>query len=285
MQYQGWVSIAGVKTAVTSSSLDKKMAPIIGDPLIWGGGYPINYSRGKNTYEGDIAFPLFDAFVGTMKTIVGVGAGNRDTFFQTVVNDAVNQYTYASCKATRATISSGGDGNVQLSLGLAALGRTSAAAVAGSGFTGTTVANNRVAPLPYFASQFTAFGIPSASILSWSLTINNNPFTLWTHDGTADPNDIQLGSQNVEGSFSYYATGQSGFGWLSGAVGTTKEDTGALIDVDGGTGSLSLNGSTVWTMGPCVLSEAPRPLDNVNNKPVRNVRFRILGTAANPPLY
>lgn len=283
LQYQGNISIAGVKVPVTSSSLDKMIEPSI-PPLIWGGGYHINYAKGKQRYEGEISFPLFTNFVSTLQTIANVGNGTnkRDAFFSTIVDDSINQFTYANTKVSSCRISSSGDGPLQCSLGMVAKGRTVAGHVAGTGFTASTTSTALQTPIPYFNTQFTAFGIASSKIISYEISINNNPFILYTHDGTSDPNDIQLGLQVVTGSMTYYDTAASGFGFQTGSI--TTSETGALVDTDSSCGSLTVDGTLLWTFGLGVLKSAPRALTNPSEKPIRSVSFELLGTTSLAPL-
>lgn len=283
LQYQGSVSIAGVKVPVTSCTVDKSLSPSEPD-LIWGGGYKINYAKGKQSYGGDISFPLFRNFISTLKTISEVGSGTtkRDAFFSTVVDDSINQFTYGNSKIGSVRLSSGGDGPIQCSLGLVAKGRTVGSHAVGTGFTASTVSTALETPIPYFNTQFTAFGIASSKITAWELSINNNPFILYTHDSTSDPNDIQLGLQTVDGSFSYYDTGDSGLGFSTGSIGTSE--TNALLDTDSSCGSLTMASVLTWTFGLGVIKTAHRMMDNPSGKPIRQVSFSILGTTSLAPL-
>lgn len=284
LQYQGWISIAGVKVPVTSSTFDKAVAPV--DPeLIWGGGYKINYAKGRQSYSGDISFPYFSAYTGTLQTIVNVGNGTnkRDAFFSTTVDDAVNNFVYANSKVSSCRVSSDSSGGVvQCSLGLVAKGRTVGTHSAGTGFTATSVATSQQTPVPYFGSQFTAFGIPSSAVTQWEINVNNNPFILYTHDGTSDPNDIQLGLQTVEGSFTYYSTSASGFGFQTGSV--SSLETSALADTDSSCGSLTIDSTLLWAFGLGVLTSAPREINDPSGKPMRKVSFKLLGTTSLAPL-
>lgn len=283
LQYQGWISIAGLKVPVTSSTFDKAVAPVDPD-LIWGGGYKINYAKGRQSYSGDINFPYFSAYTSTLQTICNVGNGTnkRDTFFSTTVDDSVNNFVYANTKVATCRMSSDGTSVIQCSLGLVAKGRTVGSHSAGSGFTATSVATSQQTPVPYFGSGFTAFGIASSAVTQWEINVTNNPFILYTHDGTSDPNDIQLGLQTVEGSFTYYSTSASGFGFQTGSVSTLE--TGALADTDSSCGSLTIDGTLLWTFGLGVLTSAPREITDPSGKPMRRVSFKLLGTTALAPL-
>ncbi len=282
MQFQGWVSINGQTVPATQCGLDKKTDPIIPE-TIWGSGWKINYARGRNTYAGDVTFPMFKNFITPLKSLV---VSARDTAVNVIVDDSLNQFTYGTCKVAQARLSSDKTGPVQCSLTFNALSRTASGHVAGTGWTSnTTQATNTEIPFPGFSSAFTAFGIDRSNIIDWELNITNNPFLLYTLNGSQDPSDIQLGHLDVSGSFSYYLNSASGFGWQSGVISDTHEDSGALVDQDNSCGSLALDGNALWTFGAGVIKDASRALDGPNNKPIRKVQFQLLGTATQAPLY
>ena len=282
MQYQGWVTINGVGVPATQCGMDKKTEPIIPE-TIWGSGWKINYSRGRNTYGGDVTFPMFKSYITPLKALV---VSARDTGVDVVVDDSLNKFTYGTSKVTAMRLSGDAKGVVNCALTFASLSRTAAAHDPGSGWTTpTTQSTNTEIPFPGFTTAFTAFGINRADVIDWEISVNNNPFPLYTLNGSQDPADIQLGHLDVTGSFSYYLNSASGFGWLSGVVSDSPEDTNALVDTNTSCGSIALDGNALWTFGQGVITDAARPLDGPNNKPIRKVGFRLLGTATQAPLY
>ncbi len=72
---------------------------------------------------------------------------------------------------------------------------------------GNTDDNN---PVPYYASSLTITGSGEANltdrITDWNMTINNNPFPIFTFDGKNYAVDIPIGVMDVSGSFSYYSS-------------------------------------------------------------------------------
>lgn len=78
-------------------------------------------------------------------------------------------------------------------------------------------------PVPYYASNFTVLGSGEVNvnqrITDWSITVNNNTYTLYTFNGSNQPTDILQGIMEVNATMQIYsADGSFAFPLTNGAT-------------------------------------------------------------------
>ncbi len=158
----------------------------------------INYAIGQQTVTGTVATEVYG------------GTGNFSSAFGTLFAAAVPTATDTSAVCNGFTTSSplifspgGGAGADYNNL------NTNAPSASNFSYepVGNTDDNN---PVPYYASSLTITGSGEANltdrITDWNMTINNNPFPIFTFDGKNYAVDIPIGVMDVSGSFSYYSS-------------------------------------------------------------------------------
>ena len=275
MQYTGSALIAGTNFFITGAEIGITRAPIAPD-LIWGSGWKVNYATGQKRAEYSISFPLFSSYMSVLKQIAFApysGTGARDTFFSATLDNGGVNVVYANSKVQSLSFSADAMGNTPVTCTLRCVSEDGVPSAHASS-TETPTQTLGQTPIPSYAvvmavtgGDLGVGGIPSNSITRFDLTIENNPFRLWTLDVLPTAADIQEGLQGVTGSFQYY----------SGASGAP---TGAITN-----GSIAFSGAFVLTIPSFLITSDTNPISSPNEKPMRVLSFEAFGDATHPPIY
>jgi hypothetical protein len=274
MQYQGSVVVGGVPLFVTGAQANLARQPIVPD-IVWGSGWNVNFATGHFDPTFSVSFPWFQSYgSGFVAGCIGentAGTGPRNAFrTANLFNGGVNVF-YPNVKCASLSFSANAMGNDALTCSATFSGKDEVTiSTTNPGPTAPPSNVDGQTPVPAYLMQTNAVigatAIPSNLITEFSLQINNNPFKLYTLNGSEVPSDIQLGLVMVEGSFTYY----------SGGLGTAPlAKTGSLTIVGGG---LNFNIASLLYIGDA------NDLSGPNSKPMRQLQFRGMGTASQPPI-
>lgn len=273
MQFQGAVTVGSTALFVTGARANLARKPIIPD-IVWGGGWRVNFATGHFEPTFSVSFPWFTSYGGQfIRNCIEENAattGARNTFQSaSLFNGGVN-VGYTNVKCTEFSISANAMGNGAVEASATYFGKDEPTI----GVTGVAnappVNNNGQTPIPSYLTTATPMiggtTIPSSLVTEWGLQVNNNPFPLYTCNGSEVPSDIQLGLLDVSGSYTYYSAGL-------------------------GSAPLALTGSMVITFGGITLTvpsliytDDNNEITGPNQKPMRVMRFTGMGTSSGPAI-
>lgn len=267
MQYQGFVVVNGVTIPVTGAQANLARSPIIPE-VVWGGAWKVNYATGHFDPKFTVNFPFMSAQAGVLNAMVS--AAGRDAFFNaTICNGGTSiAYTQGKCSGFSVSVDAMGNSPVTCSLTVDAVdGQPSAASAGGSAPTNV----DGQTPVPSYAMTVTGSingtAVASAIITQAELSINNNPFKLFTLNGSELPTDVQLGLMVVTGSYTFYSAGAAG-----GAA-------AAKI------GAFTLSGQGLnFSCANVIYTGDDNNIEGPNGKPMRRVSFEAVGTPGASPI-
>lgn len=273
MQFQGAVTVGSTALFVTGASANLARKPIIPD-IVWGGGWRVNFATGHFEPTFSVNFPWFQSYGSQfIKNCIEENTsatGARNTFQSaSLFNGGINaSFTNVKCGEFSISANAMGNGAVECS---ASYSGKDEPTLTISGTPNTPPANtNGQTPIPSYATTAVpvigSTSISSSLVTEWGLQVNNNPFRLFTCNGSEVPSDIQLGLLDVSGSYTYYSAGL-------------------------GSAPLALTGSMVVTFGGITLTipsliytDDGNDITGPNNKPMRVMRFTGMGTSAAPAI-
>lgn len=275
MQYQGSVRYNSNVIFVTGAQANLARQPIVPD-IVWGSGWRVNFATGHFNPTFSISFPWFAAYAtsGFLANCVeenAGGTGARNTFRVAELFNGGVHVTYPNVKCGSLSFSANAMGNDAVQCQASFLGKDDITLNTTDPGPGTPPTNNPLTtPVPAYQMTVSpvvgATAISSSIVTEFDLSINNNPFSLFTLNGSEVPSDIQLGLLDVEGSFTYYSAG----------LGSAPEAK---------TGSISITGGGIaFTIPSLIYTDDGNDITGPNNKPMRRLRFRAMGTASTPPI-
>ena len=232
--YTGWVKIAKSEVEgdymalpVTACSLEKTPGKIIPDNLIHGSSSDeaasqVVWAWGANAYGGDISTLFFKKM---LEANFWDWLINKRTLGRTVIAspDNYNVWKYKNCYVSEFTISgnvpTGAGGTpIEVRFSVVATGREKLSGdfylPTASEYEGFITNPDHLgdAPIPGWRSNvyYAGFKAPTGSSdpniypTAWSITVRNNPTTLYVANGERDPKWVKQGIMTVTGTVTLY---------------------------------------------------------------------------------
>ena len=202
---------------------------------------------------------------------------DRDVYKSITINNGTNQYDYGSTKVRSITINGNMGGLVEITLSLAALGRSASTVVvpadsnwlniaetAGSGLSGSAADTS---PIPYWRSQFGST-TTSANVTAWTFTVDNRPVVLYTFNASPDPKSIQVMQMVVTGTYTRYPA-------ASVPVNPGGSDSITFYDNNGAS-------FAQVTFGNIIYNSWNEEISGPANKTTRTIGFTSIASPTNP---
>ena len=277
MQYQGHVIVGGLTIYVTGAQANLARKPIIPE-IVWGSGWRVNFATGIFEPTFSIDFPWFTSYASGSPSLLArcinentSGSGTRNTFFDGLVFNGGIGMSFTNIKCGSISFSANAMSNDALTCKATFLGKDDPAVSRTGGSPTAPTQTLLETPVPAYKMAVNAVigstNIPSSAITEFEISVNNNPFVLFTLDGDEVPSDIQLGLMDVTGSYTYYSAGI--------ATAPASKAGGSMTIVGGG-----LN----FSIPNMIYTDDGNDLSGPNGKPLRRMRFTAMGNATTPPV-